>query len=58
MIKNSHYNIKSVNTYTKEEYPNLPLHGWIKPCINCSTITSNSILFNYNKHTYKFYLCL
>jgi hypothetical protein len=38
----------SKNTYKQSDYPNLPLEGWLKPCVNrkCSIITSNTFIHN------------
>ena len=41
--------------YYKNE--SLPLNGWLKPCINCYSITSNYIIFNYNDREIEISLC-
>ena len=35
----------------------LPLNGWLKPCINCYSITSNYIIFNYNDREIEISMC-
>lgn len=43
------------NTYKQSDHPNLPLEGWLKPCVNnkCSIITSNTFIHN----NVKYYCC-
>jgi hypothetical protein len=43
------------NTYKQPEHSNLPLEGWLKPCVNkkCSIITSNTFIHN----NVKYYCC-
>lgn len=35
----------------------LPLNGWLKPCVNCYTITSKYFMFNYNDRKIEISLC-
>ena len=49
----------SVNAYTLNEYPTLPYNGWIKVCTNknCRTITGRFLIYDFNRHKFKFYFC-
>ena len=48
-----HNDIVTQNYYTLDEYPSLPLDGWIKPCSNCGIQTSRFVIIN----TDKYYMC-
>ena len=46
--------MKSINNYSIKTYPSLPYTGWLKPCYQCSTITSRYIIIN---KLNKYYMC-
>lgn len=50
-------NVVTKNNYSLNDFPSLPLDGWIKPCFFCYIQTSRFIIINNDKY-YMCYHCI